>query len=905
MALHWIALVSGAFAARYASRFPKSSRADIALLGNLRAVRQQLCDTGLPPATVHDLIARIIFIQFLFDRRDSEGRAALSPELLRAWHDEPVEAPLRLSAVYTSLPDVLANPDDAYRLFERLNRHFNGDLFAAGAEQGWQAERALISAAIGNPLGLLGEFVRGDLEIEPGQFSIWPLYAFDVIPLEFISSIYEEFVAKDPGVVYTPPSLADFVLDAVLPWDGEAWDIRVLDPACGSGIFLVKAYQRLIHRWKRAHGQLPDAAVLTLLLRENLVGVDPQRDATRIAAFSLYLALCDEVEPREVWDQIELPPLCGSRLIEADFFREDVPGIRTGADAGTFDLVVGNAPWASGSLTRSPAAKAWARDPAHPWPTFEKSVGPLFLAKAAALTKPDGRVSLIQPASLLVGENASAFRERLFTTYDVVEVVNFAPVRRVLFEGSNAPACLITLCPVPPTEEPIAYLCPKPTSAEAGAFRLVLDPHDVAWVTKTEAALERVVWTALCWGGRRELDVLRRLRAEGTTIAALKKAKVLQARNGIVWGKSQRKELRELAGRSELAGSALPSVDGVFLDAAAVEPVHTTWIHKKDSSELKPFAAPQILLRRSWDAKTGRYQAALVPQQELPNGVVCSQSFVSVHAKDGDAKLLRALFATFTSPVSVFYQLMTSQRVGSERPNLSPEDVFLQPFAARRTPSNTVLLQPQARDAFVYHTFGLNALERIVVEDAAAITMPDLHRGRKGPGNHPTRNCSDGRYAAAAGADPLDVYADAVLTVLATGFSVRSPSAYVYDTLADLGIRVVVFQLEGPAPGRITHRPADTAYVLDALRAWSAAQQSDSPLPRVARLYVSERVGSRYVPLVVMVKPDRLRYWTRAIGLRDADDIVADAVAWARAQQARSGQVGSQPTIATAAAVGE
>ena len=41
------------------------------------------------------------------------------------------------------------------------------------------------------------------------------------------------------------PHLVDFVLDQVLPWRGTDWNLKILDPACGSGVFLVKAFQRL------------------------------------------------------------------------------------------------------------------------------------------------------------------------------------------------------------------------------------------------------------------------------------------------------------------------------------------------------------------------------------------------------------------------------------------------------------------------------------------------------------------------------------------------------------------------------------------------------------------------------------------------------------------------------------
>ena len=89
-----------------------------------------------------------------------------------------------------------------------------------------------------------------------------------LIPLDFISSIYEEFLKGDSsssGVHYTPGHLVDFILDRVLPWNDNQWDVRILDSACGSGIFLVKAFQRLIHRWKIAHNTEPSPSDLIFI----------------------------------------------------------------------------------------------------------------------------------------------------------------------------------------------------------------------------------------------------------------------------------------------------------------------------------------------------------------------------------------------------------------------------------------------------------------------------------------------------------------------------------------------------------------------------------------------------------------------------------------------------------------
>ena len=97
-----------------------------------------------------------------------------------------------------------------------------------------------------------------------------------------------------------------------------------------------------------------------------------------------------------------------SKLIDADFFREDIVGCRTETDRRRYDLVVGNPPW--GRNTASGMAQRWAAD--RGWDLAYGSVGPLFLAKATELTKPYGTVSLLQSTSILTGRTDSALRLR-------------------------------------------------------------------------------------------------------------------------------------------------------------------------------------------------------------------------------------------------------------------------------------------------------------------------------------------------------------------------------------------------------------------------------------------------------------------------------------------------------------
>ncbi len=81
-ALQWVRLVSGDFFRHRPQRFRRDGCADRTLLSELSRVREALRKKKLDDDTIHDLLARVIFIQFLWDRKDAAGRAALNPDVL-------------------------------------------------------------------------------------------------------------------------------------------------------------------------------------------------------------------------------------------------------------------------------------------------------------------------------------------------------------------------------------------------------------------------------------------------------------------------------------------------------------------------------------------------------------------------------------------------------------------------------------------------------------------------------------------------------------------------------------------------------------------------------------------------------------------------------------------------------
>ncbi len=898
-ALDWVQLASGQFFVRNAHRFIRDERADKTLLENLRFVQQKLtiadpdgAEIAVPEDIAHDLLARLIFIQFLFDRKDSTDKAALNPSVLETLHKAGV-----LSKRYQQLSEILENKTDTYSFFRWLDERFNGDLFPGkdesasqeNREDAWERETRYVTE---KHLERLADFVSGRVEIKRGQMSLWPLYSFDTIPLEFISSIYEEFVSNrenKQGEHYTPGYLVDFILDKVLPWNGHQWDLKILDPACGSGIFLVKAFQRLAYRWKNAHpGEEPTAAFLRSLLERNFFGVDIDPAAVRVASFSLYLAMCDEIDPRHYWKQVKFPHLRNHTIKNADFFRDDTRGFRTEADAAQYDLIIGNAPWGAKSLTQH--ARQWAKAPKHRWDTSNEQGGTLFLAKAAMLAKEDGRVCLIQPASaLLFNRNPTAlkFRKQLFLTYSIEEIVNLSAIRFDLFPNATSPACIITLAPPPPGDMPLAYWCPKQHHAGEGGHRIIIDAHDLNWVYPEEAATDPWVWTALSWGGRRDYELIRRLRSDvrrHTLESLVSDGKGWFSTNGFKRRPSQAKPYTDRLRLSILEDHEFWNDCSVVSDVGRF-PQNINPLFERPR-ELQLFRLPKLIMKQSWTMDEGRFKAVLVDSFDgQDTHLLFSQSFYGVSAPDTAS--LAALALALNSIFAVYYFFLTGGRVNSYRPTLLKEDVEQIPVPSAAISIRELSeMQPMELDEKAFQIYGLKQVERVLIEDFYQVTLQDFKGQENSPGRQPVPSGPPDRSE-----QMLTAYCECFLKVLHAGFGDDKP---ISATIFQVNIAepppycLIAFHLDLPGRKPITIETVDNQDLLDQLYQLNLddpSQQTDPGIGsifyrRIARVYQSALIDGHQCPTIYVIKPNLVRYWTRSAAFRDADEVAADILAW-------------------------
>jgi hypothetical protein len=871
--LSWLTLVSGDLLKRYPSYFRPEGRADRTLLENLKEVRRRLIggSKGLSVDLAHDLIARLMFVQFLFDRKDASGRAALDAGQLDRLYKSEI-----LGRRYKSISEVLAVYDDAYRLFRWLNKRFNGDFFPAKGknaqerESAWRREQQRVTP---KHLALLSDFVSGALELQNGQLSLWRLYSFDAIPLEFVSSIYEEFVRKEArgtaantGVHYTPSHLVDFLLDAVLPWDGEETDIKILDPACGSGIFLVRAFQRLAYRWKRQNGaQAVPARILRKILTECIFGIDLDGHAARVASFSLYLAMCDEIDPRRYWTGVQFPTLRGRTIVDQDFFAEGVEGFDTEKNGNQYDIVVGNAPW--GKNTATALARKWARKAQ--WPVSNLDIGPLFLAKALALVRPGGRIAMVQPAgTLLLNRRKAALRMRqlLFAKARVEEIVNYTILRFHLFPSASSPACSITLRKETPDGAPFIYICPKLQYSGEDYFRIITDKHDVHTVYPEETE-NPWIWTVLMAGRRRDLQLIQHIASHKQSLAAARREGCLEMQEGLI--PSQSGEVHpELRNRLVLETDDFPADTWLRLETSSLPRQRAIRVHRRTKASV--FSLPQLLIKQGWREERGRFRSALVQGSE---GVVCTQSYITVHGKTAEARsVLTSACLMTNSRVAAYYLALTSSRIAFI-PEVLAEDFYALPLPPLQKEVDS-FADEAALDNWVEDALGLGEVERVLIEETLRFGVPELLRDEAAPGRQVT-------WRGVGDPDPLVEYSEQFLRVVRalTGPSFASATVF-QEANSTAPLRMLAIRLVRDIDTGVQTEKIDgsrlSRHIAELGESFRAKDGVGIGAQRVATIFDSivDNAG-RQIPTVYFIKPNQMRYWTRSAALSDADAFLA------------------------------
>ncbi|HEV7379324.1 MAG TPA: DNA methyltransferase, partial [Dyadobacter sp.] len=360
----------------YQKHFKNVPKVDKYLLSNIIDARRILIAVdgyNLEPKIANRLIGRLLFIRYLIDRHvEFKNQSYIKGE-------SKVDR-------QNSLNNLIKDKESLYSFFWYLTNKYEGDLFPlyeeivdieTGELQVIYDEKSSVSDEHLEVLYHLfsGSHFFHDGESHKGylvQPSLFMVYDFEVIPVELISNIYENFIGNkeenddvklakfrnktkqfDIKAYYTPPFIVDYVLSqTVVPFLERSTnsDCRVLDPACGSGIFLVETLRKIVEK-KIKIGAGTDNVLsnseLWRLLKENIFGIDIDSDAIEITIFSLYVTLMDYKTPREIED-FKFEKLKGENLFggsESDFFNTNALFNTRLQKDKYLDFIVGNPPW--------------------------------------------------------------------------------------------------------------------------------------------------------------------------------------------------------------------------------------------------------------------------------------------------------------------------------------------------------------------------------------------------------------------------------------------------------------------------------------------------------------------------------------------------------------------------------
>jgi len=325
--------------------------------------------------SVQRIIDRLVFIRNLEDRE-------IEPE--------------------NSLLNSIKGKENSYKqlmpLFSKLNETYNGLLYKPHFCENLTIDDSVISDLV----------KRMCYPVSP--------FRFDVIEPEILGRIYERFlgskirltenhqakVEEKPevrhakGVYYTPQDIVEYISKNTVgkiiqdKSPEEIKEIKVLDPACGSGSFLIGAFKYIVQYHQKWYSEASQTLKkkyrddfyvnaegdyqLSLqkkssILKSNLFGVDIDREATEVAIMSLYLTLLDEGYDKgqaELFMKGHILPdmtanvKCGNSLVSTDIYKNNLfetstfeslrpfdwnKAFNTITSNGGFDAIIGNPPY--------------------------------------------------------------------------------------------------------------------------------------------------------------------------------------------------------------------------------------------------------------------------------------------------------------------------------------------------------------------------------------------------------------------------------------------------------------------------------------------------------------------------------------------------------------------------------
>jgi hypothetical protein len=510
--------------------FKKKTRVDAKLLENIKAAQEALTDKNsnnrLSEKHANRIIGRLIFVRYLIDRNVNLDYKGFGKELLTK----------------NELPQLILQKENLFDFFNYLLNKFNGDILPLNGE---------MDAVQDNHLFILSHLFAGT-NIASGQQSLFNIFDFDFIPIEFISNIYETFLGEKQGkdkAFYTPPFLVDYILEqTVKPHVENQSNIndlscKTVDLTCGSGIFLCETLRTIINRYITL--AKPDKSTtgfkekIKQLLIDNIFGNDINEEAVEIAKFSLFITLLDYFENPKDIENFKFPD------VSTNFFNQDIFDTKLTTEnifisqLDTFfgkekliepDFIIGNPPW--GKLSEKSPYLNYIKNRAKKENSglqnsqneskksinieiSNKEFAQAFLLRLSDFSAKNTTCHIIVTSKLLYNLQANKFRNYFLNNFLINDVLEISSVRHQIFSHAVGPAAIIKYQYAfgkDTKENTIDYVSLKPNPYFAIFKSILIEKHDYKEIIQKELIKNDWLWKVLVYGHILDYRFVERLR---------------------------------------------------------------------------------------------------------------------------------------------------------------------------------------------------------------------------------------------------------------------------------------------------------------------------------------------------------------------------------------------------------
>ncbi|RAJ31723.1 HsdM family class I SAM-dependent methyltransferase [Pedobacter cryoconitis] len=836
------------------------NRIDAYLVKCLFDTAKALEKNGLGREIIHGLLMRSLFILFLEDK-GAANEAGLYE---------------RIKPGSSSYFDILEDKEATYQLFDEVQLHFNGN----------------VSPVLKNEKDAVTEqhlkfiqrcFIDGDISGNSTLFDDWRIFNFEIIQIEVLSEIYENFLGEfkhERGQFYTPHNLVELILSDKLAVNDSNFNLKILDPACGSGIFLVESYRRLIKRWKKAHNESRIAFEdLRSLLVDNIFGIEIDQTAIKVAAFSLYIALVDELDPKTLWIETnyQLPYLIfdpDDSSIEhqgSNLWRRDTIGE---VDTETFpkvDLIVGNPPFGTKKLPSAITTYCTKHK-------FANEYVLPFLHKSAQFSN-NGDIALIFNSKVLTNTQKpyQNFRKWLFNDNHVEKIYNLSIFRKVpkhfggqLFTSAVGPVSIVYFNPLKPENisETIGYWAPKTYVKSSLVDGVVIDPTDIKNLPRIECQNPNSkIWKIAFWGNFQGFRLLQRLQ-RSTLKNYFDKNKNWKSGRGLNADSQNPDFIPESMIITE-------SIERYCTDEKTSTKPNTKYYRKNDEDLFNP---PFILF------KEGQHQTEIACSL-FYGKAYCTTGAFPINNIDNDIDDKKYLVSYLNSDLAKFILFLTASSWGIERERVLLNELMElpSPFPISNVESRNkivdafdkiVLLrkQPlqdnieiQSLEELIFEEFkkqfSLTARDIMLIEDTMRFNLGLFKDGQNSVGFHRTTVAENQAYSEMLCQD-INIF---------LGSSKTKVSATVFDLKASDPLNLIIIRFY--SDGEKTDVQLND---VSALRTQLRELDKYTIQQKVHSIYVQKHFKYYDKDSIHIIKPNQKRFWSRAQAMEDASALIGE-----------------------------